>query len=197
MGKRETILATLTFILLFLHVRQPVLVRRLISWMEASAMHHQDCLSVAGCAGSMGEWVGRGLGFYLFCVYLLVSSATHDTVVWSWQRVSHVLSRWVGGDIGILVRWVRQSLIVMVVWGHLRDGWWQLGTHVLRVLLLLLLGLLLLLLKLLGLLLLLLLMGVEGTHAGQRDRAVAPCWTCAVWFGDELLSWSRVRVLRG
>jgi hypothetical protein len=64
------------------------------------------------------------------------------------------------------VRWVRQSLIVMVVWAtHLRDGRRQLGTHVL--LLLLLLSLLLLHLLLLLLLLSLLLMGVESAHAGQ------------------------------
>jgi hypothetical protein len=129
----------------------------------------------------------RDEGLWFLClweVYLLVASAAHDAVVWSWQRVSHVLASWVGGDIGILVRRVRQCLIVMVVWSHLRDGRRQLGTHVLGMLLLLL-GLLLLLKLLLSLLLLLLsLMGVEGTHAGQRDRAVAPCWTCAVWFGD-------------
>lgn len=67
------------------------------------------------------------------------------------------------------MRWVRQSLIVMVVWAtHRRDGRRQLGTHVLRVLLLLLLlSLLLLHLLLLLLLLSLLLMGVESAHAGQ------------------------------
>ena len=132
-----------------------------------------------------------------------MATAAHDTVVRSWQRVSHVLARWVGGDIGILVSWVWQGLIVMVVWSHLRDRWGQLGAHVLGMLLLgLLLSLLLLKLLLLGLLLLLLLllllglMGVEGTHAGQRDRAVAPRGTCAVRFGDELLRGSRVGVLR-
>lgn len=99
------------------------------------------------------------------------------------------------------MRWVGQSLIVMVVWAtHLRDGRRQLGTHVLRVLLLLLLLLSLLLLHLLLLLLLLLsllLMGVESAHAGQRDGTVAPGWACAVWFGDELLGRSRVGVLGG
>lgn len=38
-----------------------------------------------------GNW---GL-IYIYFIYLLVSAATHDAVVWTWQRVSHVLSRWV------------------------------------------------------------------------------------------------------
>jgi hypothetical protein len=105
-----------------------------------------------------------------------VSAAAHNPRVGERQRISHALARWIRGDIGILVRGMRErlALVVVIRATHLSDRRRQRRTHVL---------------------LLLLLERIQRSHTGERQRAVAAGRTCAVWFTDLLIVGGRVVVL--
>jgi len=105
-----------------------------------------------------------------------VATAAHDARVGDGERIAHVGTDGIGGDIGILgSRREVRGLVVIVGTAHLRDRRRELGAQVL---------------------LLLLLERIQRPHAGEGEGAAAARRAVAVWFTNLLLVVGRRIVVR-